>query len=38
MKLIYRADKDGYDLKKILGLDEIYPKESNIIFNRNYEK
>ena len=32
MKLIYRADKDGYDLKKILGLDEIYPKESNILF------
>ncbi len=22
----------GYDLKKILGLDEIYPKESNILF------
>ncbi len=32
MKLIYRADKDGYDLKKILELDEIYPKESNILF------
>ena len=32
MKLIYRGDKDGYDLKKILGLDEIYPKQSNILF------
>ena len=32
MKLIYRGDKDGYDLKKILSLDEIYPKESNILF------
>ena len=32
MKLIYRGDKDGYDLKKILGLEEIYPKHSNILF------
>ena len=32
MKLIYRGDKDGYDLKKILGLDEIYPNQSNILF------
>ena len=32
MKLIYRGDRDGYDLKKILGLDEIYPKQSNTLF------
>ena len=32
MKLIYRAEKDGYDLKKILALDEIYPKQSNSLF------
>ena len=32
MKLIYRAEKDGYDLKKILSLDEIYPKQSNNLF------
>jgi len=32
MKLIYRAEKDGYDLKKILAFDEIYPKQSNSLF------
>ena len=32
MKLIFRGDKDGYDLKKILALEEIYPKNSNVLF------
>ena len=32
MKLIYRGDTDGYDLKKLLNLDEIYPKHTNVLF------
>ena len=32
MKLIFRGDKDGYDLKNILSLDEIFPRQSNILF------
>ena len=31
MKLVYRGDIDGYDLKKILSLEEIYPKSSNML-------
>ena len=32
MKLIFQGEKDGYNLKNILRLEEIYPKNSNIIF------
>ena len=32
MKLIFRGDKDGYDLKKIIGLEETYPKQSYVLF------
>ena len=32
MKLIYQGEKDGYNLKNILALEEIYTKTSNILF------
>ena len=32
MKLIYQGEKDGYNLKKILQLEEAYSKVSNILF------
>ena len=32
MKLIFKGEKDGYSLKNILHLEEIYSKNSNILF------
>lgn len=32
MKLIFQGEKDGYNLKNILSLEEIYSKNSNILF------
>ena len=32
MKLIFKGEKDGYNLKNILQLEETYSKESNILF------
>ena len=32
MKLIFQGEKDGYDLKNIINLEEIYSKNSNILF------
>ena len=32
MKLIFQGEKDGYNLKNIINLEEIYSKNSNILF------
>ena len=32
MKLIFQGEKDGYNLKNILQLEEVYSKNSNILF------
>jgi hypothetical protein len=32
MKLIFQGEKDGYNLKNILNLEEAYSKNSNILF------
>jgi len=32
MKLIFQGEKDGYNLKNIISLEEIYSKNSNILF------
>ena len=32
MKLIFQGEKDGYNLKNILQLEEVYSKHSNILF------